>query len=408
MSKWFTEAKIKFSYAEVGNRVGGYPYLSAYGSRPYGNISGISVSTIGNPDLIWETSSKYDVGIELGILNNRFNLVADWFLNDVDGLLFAVPTPPSAGISGDAITQNIATLENRGIELSLSGSILRGSALTWDFNVNYTKVKNKITSLYSVGGVPQEFVQNGGFNIIKVGEPMNIIHGYIWEGVNSPNGHPMYRKADGTLVQLNLSPGGSIGAYYVANAKDDPTLGALLPLQFADQEKLGNPTPTWFGALTNTLSYKGFTFDVMFRYSGGNQIMNVTRQEALLNQSFQNNGREILQRWTAPGQVTNVPKLRYGQGNNINQTQSANSRFVEKGDYLRLQNVTLSYNFNVPTLTRWTNGSIKSLRFYVQGQNLAVWTAYTGADPDNISPLGLDNAVSPQVRTISFGLSLGL
>jgi TonB-linked SusC/RagA family outer membrane protein len=408
MKKWIPEAKIKASYAKVGNTLGGFPYLSTYGSRPYGNISGIAVSAIGNPDLQWETSVKYDVGVELGLLNNKLNLTADWFLNDINDLVFNVPTPLSTGVPGNAISQNIATIENKGFEISLGGNIIRNRNFSWDFNVNYTSIKNEVKSLYSVGGVPVPFVENGGFNIIRVGDPMNIIYGNTWAGVNSANGHPLYVKANGTLVQLNLSPGGSIGAYYVAAAKDNPALGAASSLLFADRTNLGNPTPTWFGAISNTLSYKGFELDFMFRYSGGNKIMNITRQEALLNQSFQNNGIEILDRWTTAGQITNVPKLYYGQGNNINQTQIANSRFVEKGDYLRLQNVVLSYTVPADKLEQLTKGAIRSFRFYLQGQNLAVWTAYSGADPDNISALGLDNAVSPQVRTISFGIGLGL
>lgn len=407
LSNLFNEIKIKASYAEVGNSLGGFPYLSTYGSRPYGNISGISVSAVGNPDLQWETSSKYDVGIELGILKNRFNLTADWFHNKVDGLVFAVPTPLSTGVPGNSISQNIAELENRGIELSLSGNILEKGGFRWDFNINYSKVENKVLSLYSVGGVPVPFVENGGFNIIRVGDPINIIYGNRWAGVNSANGHPLYFKADGSLVQLNLSPGGSIGGYYVATNKDDATLGAASSLAFADRDVLGVSTPTWFGAFSNTLGYKNFSLDFMFTYSGGNKIMNITRQEALMNQSFQNNGREILERWTTPGQQTNVPKLYYGQGNNINQTQIANSRFVEKGDYLRLQNVVVSYSVPAATLSKLTNNFISSFRVFVQGQNLAVWTKYSGADPDNISALGLDNAVSPQVKTISFGVSVG-
>jgi hypothetical protein len=217
----------------------------------------------------------------------------------------------------------------------------------------------------------------------------------------------MYFKADGSLVQLKLQPGAGVGGYFVAHAKDDPALGAATSLIFADRDVLGVSTPTWFGAFSNTVGYKNITLDFMFRYSGGNKIMNITKQEALMNQSFQNNGREILTRWTAAGQQTDVPKLYYGQGNNINQTQIANSRFVEKGDYLRLQNVVLSYNLPAASLSKLTNNFVSSFRLFVQGQNLAVWTKYSGADPDNISTLGLDNAVSPQIRTISFGASIG-
>ena len=406
LDRYVNEFKIKGSYAKVGNTLGGYPYLSTFGAGNYGNISGIAPTVIGNPELQWETSTKYDVGVELGVLDNRFNITADWFLNDVDNLVYAVPTPPSAGIPGNSITKNIATLKNKGIELSLSGNIMHLNDFAWDFNVNYSQVKNKVTSLYEVGGTQVPYVESGSYNLIRTGDPIYIIYGYNYAGVNSANGNPMYYKADGSLVQLSLTPGSTVGNYYVAS-KDNGTLGAQSSLAQADKVNLGQGVPTWFGAFSNSFNYKGIGLDVMFRYSGGNKIMNVTRQDALFNQSFQNNGNEILGRWTTPGQITDIPKLYYGQGNNINLSSSANSRFVEKGDYLRLQNVVLSYSVNNGSLQKWTNGYVKTARVYAQGQNLHVWSKYKGADPDNISALGVDAAVSPQVRTISFGLSLG-
>jgi TonB-dependent starch-binding outer membrane protein SusC len=410
LSTWIGELKLKGSYAKVGNTLGGYPYLSTFGSAPYGNLSGIGPSAIGNPELQWETSTKYDVGVDVGILNNRFNLTADWFLNDVDNLVLAVPTPPSAGVPGGSIAQNIGTLQNRGIELSLGGNVLHKKDFNWDFNINYSKVENKITSLYEIGGVPVPFIENGSYNLIRVGDPINIIYGYQYAGVNTANGNPMYYKKDGTLVQLNLTsgiPGKSVGTYYVASGKENGTLGAQSSLTFDDKVNLGQGIPTWFGAFTNTFNYKGLGLEVMLRYSGGNKIMNVTAQEALFNMSFQNNGKEILNRWTTPGQVTDVPKVYFGQGNNISTNGAANSRFVEDGDYLRLQNVVLSYAFDTKKLGNWTNNYIRNVRVYAQGQNLYVWSKYKGADPDNISGLGVDAAVSPQLRTISLGLSLG-
>jgi hypothetical protein len=146
---------------------------------------------------------------------------------------------------------------------------------------------------------------------------------------------------------------------------------------------------------------------MLIRYSGGNKIMNITRQEALLSQNFHNNGREILDRWTTPGQSTNVPRIVQGQGNNINQNGLAISRFVEPGDFVRLQNLTFNYTMNPKLVSDKTNGYIKSVRFFVQGQNLAVWTKYSGLDPENVSQNGQDNAVSPQLRVISTGLSFG-
>ena len=144
----------------------------------------------------------------------------------------------------------------------------------------------------------------------------------------------------------------------------------------------------------------------MFRYSGGNKIMNVTRQEVLLNQKFANNGTEILNRWTKPGDITMTPRLYYANDAIINQNGEATSRFVEDGDFLRLQNIVLDYRFNKETLAHF-HDYIKSVRVFVQAQNLAVWTKYKGADPEGYSNFGVDATVSPSIRTMSAGISVG-
>ncbi|MEP7277575.1 MAG: TonB-dependent receptor [Bacteroidota bacterium] len=413
LSSWFNEVKIKGSYAKVGNALDKYRYLTTFGAALYGNLGGLAPSGVGNVDLQWETSSKYDIGIELSLLKNRLNFSADWFLNDVDNLVLDVPQPLSAGLvgsldlNGGTIPQNIGTLNNRGIELSLSGSIVKSRNFNWDFNVNYSTVKNKITSLYSVGGKPVTSISSAAYNITRVNDPINIIYGYQYAGVNSNNGNPMWVKADGSLVQYNLTSSlGTVGNFYLAD-KGSATLGATSTLAAADKVNLGTSTPTWYGGFSNSFSYKQFGLDIMFRYSGGNKIMNYTAQESLFNMSFQNNGKEILNRWTKAGQVTNVPKLYYGLAANINSTSNASSRFVEKGDYLRLQNIVFTYAINPKSIEQWTGGYLKSVKIYAQAQNVYVWTKYKGSDPDNISALGVDASVSPQVRTISFGISAG-
>jgi TonB-linked SusC/RagA family outer membrane protein len=407
LNKWIPEAKLKASYSKVGNTLAGFPYLTLYGPAPYGNISGLALTAVGTEILQWETSQKYDVGIDLSLFHNRINLVADWFLNDVDNLVLDLPTPFSAGIPGNAISQNIGSLQNRGIEISVNATVLSKKDFSWQTSVNFSNVKNKITKLYDLNGAPVPYIQNGNYNLIRVGDPYNIIHGIRYAGVNKQNGNPMYYKANGSLVQQNFRTGASISGFFVANSKEDGAIGAASSLAFDDRVVLGQGVPTFFGAFSNTFTYKGFTLDFMVRYSGGNKIVNYTAQEALFNQSFQNNGKGILRRWTAPGDDTDVPRLYYGQGNNINQTGLANSRFVEKGDYIRLQNAALSYTFNGKALQNFANGYIQNVRLYVQGQNLYVWTKYKGADPDNISLGGVDQSVSPQVRTFSFGLSAG-
>lgn len=406
LSKVVNDLKFKASYAIVGNSVGGFPYLSTFANRPYGNISGLGPSAVGNRDLVWERSKKLDIGMEAGLFNNRFMLGIDYFLNDIDELILAVPTPPSAGVPGNQISQNIGTSRNKGLEFTLSGDIVRKRDFTWGFNANFTTVNNEITSLYSIAGEPVQQINNGNYNIIKVGQPINVINGLRWAGVNTQTGNPMYFNAAGTLVQHNTSgvAGASLNAFYTARSMDDATMTQQTSLTFNDRAILGKAIPTWFGGFGNNFRYKNFDAEFFFRFSGGNSIMNITRQEILLNQQFQNNGKEILNRWTTPGQVASVPRMRWGNGNAINQNALANSRFVESGNFLRLQNIVFGYNFNSAKLSTRTNGFVTGMRIFVQGQNLWIATKYTGTDPENASEAGLDAAVSPQVGVVSGGL----
>jgi hypothetical protein len=214
----------------------------------------------------------------------------------------------------------------------------------------------------------------------------------------------MYLKADGSLVQRNSIS----GAYFTATGKNDATMTAANQTSLTDADKvnLGNSLPTFFGAFTNTLNLKNFSFEFMFRFQGGNKIMNITRQEALLSQNFHNNGTEIMSRWKNPGDVTDVPRLRYAQSNIINQNGQTISRFVENGNYFRLQNLVFSYNLG-NALQGKSNGYVKNARIFIQGQNLLNFTKYSGLDPDNASQSGQDNAVSPTLRIVSFGFSAG-
>ncbi len=406
LSHVLSDVKIKASYATVGNPLGGLPYLSTFGAAPYGNISGIAVNAIGNTELQWETSKKYDVGLEIGFLRGRINLTTDWFMNNIDNLVLFVPTPLSAGIPGNSIPQNIGSMQNKGIEFAVDAAAIRGKDFTWNVNLNFSSVRNEVQSLYSIGGNPTQFINNGSYNIIRVGDPINILYGYRYAGVNTANGFPMYYKADGKLVVRNVSN----GAYYFIQDANDGTIAAAnqTSLSFADRANLGEVVPTWYGGINNSFGYKGFGLEFLLRYSGGNKIMNITRQEALLDQSFVNNGVEILQRWQKPGDVATVPKLVYNQSNIINDVGLATSRFVESGDYLRLQNVILTYTIGSSSLKKISNGRVQNIRLYAQGQNLHVWTNYSGADPDNHTSAGLENpGLPPQIRTISFGLNIG-
>ena len=342
--------------------------------------------------------------MEMSFFKSRINLSFDWFNNQLDKLILPVPTPQSAGIPGNAISQNIGTGENKGIELSLNMDIVRKENFSWNLNVNYTNITNKIKSLYNLAGVPvTDYTNPSGspYNIIRVGQPIFALYGYQFAGVNAANGNPCYYKADGSLVQRNVAT----GIYNYLLNLNDPNTGVQTTLTQADKVILGQVNPKWFGAFTNSFNYKQFGLEVMFRYSGGNKIMNVTRQEVLLNQKFANNGTEILNRWKTPGQITSTPKLYYANDAIINQNGEATSRFVESGDFLRLQNIVIDYRLNKSSLEHF-HDYIKSMRFYIQIQNAFVWTKYKGADPENYSNFGVDATVSPAIRTVSAGVSV--
>jgi TonB-dependent starch-binding outer membrane protein SusC len=406
LNKFIDELKLRGSYAEVGNEPSAaFPYLTTYGSAPYGGPSGLSNNRIGNPNIRWETSKKINYGFDMIFGKNRFNLSFDIFKNKNDDQLLDVQQPPSLGIPGGIITKNIGTMENKGVEIELGAQLVNKKAFSWRMDLNFTSSSNKVIALDDgQTELPIPGPNNGTFNILRLNEPINAFYGYNYAGVNVATGNPMWYKKDGSMVQYNNVPGAAAG-YYFAIDKNDPNLGVATTL--GERYIVGSPLPTWFGGFTNTFKYNQFSMEVFFRYSGGNSVYNLTRQEVLNSQGFVNNGTEILSRWTKPGQVTDVPKLYYGRDNLTNLNGQLNARFLESGDFLRLQNVVFSYTLDSKKLETASKGIVKTMRWYVQGQNLHVWTKYKGIDPENTSELGIDNASVPQLRTFTFGLNVG-
>jgi hypothetical protein len=210
----------------------------------------------------------------------------------------------------------------------------------------------------------------------------------------------MYYTASGSIIQGDIESNN----YYEVVKPGDPTLGNATTLSDEDRKILGNTIPTWYVGFNNSFHYKGFTLDMLWRFSGGNKIFNLTKQDGLMTQYFLNNGKEILNRWQKPGDVTDVPKLWYGQDDFTNLLNNTNSRFVESGDFARLENIQLSYNVKIGE----NKVGIKSFRVFVQGQNLLLFTNYSGIDPENITDGGIDNNTVPKARILSFGFNLGL
>ncbi|MEP6262299.1 MAG: TonB-dependent receptor [Gillisia sp.] len=391
--------KIRGSYGKVGNvSIGNYPYLGLYGAAKYGDTNGIGYAQFGNNNLRWETSTKYDVGFDLRMFNNRFTFNFDYFLNETDDLILDLETPMSLGIPNNSYSSNIGAIKNSGVELAAEARIIQTQDFTWNLNANISFVDNEVISL--VNG--QDRIAANNFTITREGEPINSLYGFRYWGVNPANGNPVYYKADGSLVQ-GMLPGGSYTTFDAANPGAAGTAASLSAA--ADRTLLGQTLPKYFGGLSSSMAYKGFDFGFLFRFSGGNKIFNATRRD-LLNMNFTNNSTEILGRWQSaenPGDGW-TPRLYWGTNTTTNLSSSAYTRFVEDADFIKLDNITLGYT--LPSEVSQRIGMSK-FRVYAQAQNVWIITDYSGADPE-MEIAGVDLNLTPRSSIVSFGLNIGL
>ncbi len=418
LAAFVSDIKLRGSYAQVGNvSIGDFPYLGLFGAAQYGSQNGVGFTQAGNSALKWESSSQTNVGIDLGFLNNKILFTAEYYRNDVSDLILAAPTAPSLGIPNNSISKNVGSLYNQGLEFSVSYEAINKGDFTWNTNFNFSTQKNEVTGLNKgIDGTDQPIFA-GAYHIVRVGDALGSLYGFQSAGVNPANGFPLFEKGDGRIVQRNVNTGAY--SFYDPTNPDvtSNTQGASLlsadVRDGGDRRVLGNTNPTFFGGFTNTFTYKGLDLEIFTRFSGGNKIMNVTRQETLLNQDFNNNGVEILERWTTAGQVTDVPRMVLNNGNIINLNGQANSRFVEDGDFIRIQNIILGYSLPTSIFENGKTG-IRSVRAFASLQNALTFTKYSGLDPElnangNVNQtFGLDFNTNPQFRVFTFGLNVGL
>ena len=410
LGKVWTDLKLRASYARVGNtNIGYYPYAGIYNPAQYGGQSGIAYGQFGNGDLRWENSKKQDYGIDMGFLDGRITVTADYYRNFNDGLILAVPTAPSLGVPLNSYNANVGALWNKGFELSVTTQNIRSEDFTWSTSLNFSSNANQVTSLGEGGNPIPGVYQGGTYTNTQVGAPIGTLYGFDYQGVNAVNGNPIYKKIDGTLVQGNIST----ATYAVYDPANPGSVATASSLSTADKILLGQTNPKVFGGFDNTFTYKGFDLDIFLRYNFGNSIMNITRQQ-LLRQDFLNNGSEILGRWQSadnPGDGA-TPRLYLGRGDFINTTNSSSSRFVQKGNFVRVQNITLGYTLPA----RYVGAlSLSRIRVFGQVQNLYTFTSYKGVDPEVNTVFsgaaantvsGLDYNSNPQQRVFTGGVNV--
>jgi len=373
----FDEFRLRSSYGLTGNDgIPDFAYLNLYrGGVNYLGQAGIAPSQIPNPDLKWETTAQFNIGADIGILDERVSIALDYYRNHTRDLLFSRPISMTSGYY--SITTNIGELENRGVELSLTTINIKSSEFEWNSRLNLSHNKNKILSLYK--GQPLDNLDRYSPSIVMVGEPMSIFFGYRSLGVDPTTGDIVFDDVNGDGI---------------INAED--------------RVKIGDPNPKLTGGFTNNLTWKQFELSVFLQFSYGNDIFNGNRIFIEAMKGADNQSTAILRRWRKPGDITDIPRATESDPNGNNRISS---RFVEDGSYLRVKNVTFSYILGRDLAERL---KVRNARVFVTSQNLLTFTRYSGMDPevnytgDNNLLRATDFFTYPQARTVSVGLNLGL
>ena len=394
------DLKIKGSYGVVGNTdIYDYASKSFYSSYNYGINGTYGLAQIADPNLKWESSEKYSIGFNARLLD-RISVDFDYYYTKSSDLILDVPQSPSKGIPGNIITTNAGKMKNSGIELTVSADVIRNSQFTWETSFNITTNKNKVISL--ADGVENILKgDNGGLEITNItvpGKSIGRLYLYPTAGVDPKSGRRVFITPEGDRTLLMFEKG---GWFY-----EDGTeyAGEFEPVD------CGNTLPTWYGGWTNNFKYKGFDLSLFFQFSGGNKIYNGTKA-SVSDMRYWNNSKDVYKKyWTPERTHAEYPMPIYGD-NYSNGSAYPISDLVERGDYLRLKNVSLGYTFNTKN---WSKAvGISALRLYVQAQNLFVITGYSGMDPETLTNVesatlagGTDKNTLPQARTYTIGVNL--
>ena len=370
-----SDLKLRLSYGLTGNDdISPFLFSELYGNTSYGGQPAIYPSNIPNPDLKWEGTAQFNVGLNLGLFKNRLTLTADYYNKQTNDLLLSRPLPPNSGFS--SITENVGKVENQGIEITIASENYIGEDFTWNTQFNISGNRNKVLELYN--GQPIDDIGRGG-NRIMEGQPIGIFYSYKSLGVDPSTGDIVFADTnfDGVITS------------------EDRTI-------------VGNPHPDFIASLTNAFRYKGVDLSIFLQSSYGNDVFNGSRLFLESLQGGDNQIEAVTRRWRQPGDITDIPRATTDPVKS-SQNKRVSSRFIEDGSYLRVKNVTLGYTIGENTFGK---SVFSSVRVYLSAQNLFTFTNYTGLDPevnyrgDDNSVIGTDFFTYPQAQTFTLGVNL--
>jgi TonB-linked SusC/RagA family outer membrane protein len=399
--KVFSSFQIRGSYGQVGNNNGLNDFApnSFYGSGVFNVQPTLSPSQSGNAFLGWETSKKLDVGFNFGVMNDRLTGEIAYYKNDISGLIFNVPQAPSAGLASDP-PLNIGSMYNRGLEVTLNAEAVRTKDFSYNPSFNISFNQNQVTALVpNVNRITNTTSDLETTSITEVGHSLSSLYIIRTNGVDPATGRRIFVDGKGRDVYFDFygSP-----RYKYADGSTAPDIS-----QSADAVNYKKTQPTGFGGLNNSFRYKNFDLSFLLTYQFGGYMYYGTGS-GLLDQRFWNNTVDVLDRWTTPGQITNIPRVKYND-NISNGSSFPLDIHVYKSDFIKLKSANLGYTLPKTVLSKL---GVSSIRVYMSAYNLFVITGYPGPDPEvssngtgNLNQ-GIDRNTAVNQRTLTGGLSV--
>ncbi len=402
-----SKLKLRASYGQLGNQeIPDYGFVSIIGNMynyPFGQAPvsnpGSTISTLGNSKVKWESSTQADAGIDVGVWHDKLNLSVDYFIKTTSDMLIPIPLPLIGG-SAKPPYLNAGKVENKGLEVELNYKN-NDHLLKYDIGLNFSALANKVISLSNGQPIAGGRIDNNyNATLTTVGHPIGSFYLYEEEGIFQNAGDVFGHAYQGK----NLQPGD-------VKFKDQNGDGMI---DENDRTFLGSAIPKYTFGATGNLEYRNFDLSVFFQGQYGNKIYSQVNMDIEgFYRAFNVTQRVYDERWHGEGTSNTMPRVSFNGASN---NKYPSSRFLEDGSYLRLKNVQVGYTFPEKTLSR---AGIKSLRFYITGQNLWTLTNYTGLDPemhvsDNAKrdtyggdvAAGIDWGTYPSARSLIVGLNL--
>ena len=401
--------KFRASYGITGNQgIGNLRTASNLSTFPFNRpifggsspiqVTGYTAANIANRGLVWEEARQFDIGIDVGILESRLSFTVDYFNRQTDNLLLDRVIPPNTGFN--RITDNIGKIENRGIEISVQATPVNTENVTWNLQGNVSFIRNKVVSL---GTNEELFAGNisadGGvsqFSLARVGEPLGVFYGLTQDGDGVVN------TAEELEAYQEVYPNAILGMSKVADVNGDSTINA------DDRVILGDPNPDAVFGLSSSVRYRRVTLSFLLQGTVGNDILNLNRRTLYKSGGAQNKTVDRYENaWTPENPNALYPGIGTGFRGGGNFDGIVTDEIVEDGSYLRMKNITLSYELPVETVKLF-----ESVRLYGTVQNLFTITDYKGFNPE-VNSLGQSTLVQgvdlggyPLARTYNIGVDI--